>query len=1182
MLNRLFVIVGVLVILAIGSAFVVPRFIQWSDYRGRLEAMAGEAFGAEVAITGDISLTLLPQPQLVFTSVRVGPEAAPAMRVGRVEADFSLFDFLSDRYRITRLLLDQPEMLISVDAGGAVGPGLALAARTEESLVSIANADVVNGRLQVADARSAETHVVEAIRGQLRLDALRGPLSFQGDARFADTLYAVRLATGQAGTEGATTLSLHLQPQDRSFVLEATGAVQSGAEPRFTGALSYRQPPPAGEGSDAGRGDLLLEGQMEATTSRILLSDYVLVPDENRAATRLTGAAELNLGTGTAFNAVLSGGVIALPPRDATQELTDPPYEIVRLLEEMPLPPIPPVAGRIGLDITELNLRGVSLRNVRLDATTDANSWTIQDFSAGLQGDTILRLTGNLSAVDGHAVFAGGLAIATEHLDRLAALWRPAPPGDPLVNMPGSLQADVALSSERLTISAGTLLVAGINQGFEVGIGFAPPRALELEAHFTTLSARESAAIAALFPDLRGSGSFGATFPRGSVDLSASRATLFGLDGSDLALRASWDGGVVELSRLHAGDLGGGTIDARLTAFGTLLKPELSGAGTLRLLNEAPLLTAALDGLQAPPALADFLHRSLPANLDFQLEAPAGDGSQALSLTGRLGTADTRLEAELSGGIAAIATSPMSARLRLASTSPTMMTMQLGLGAEALFQSRTAIELNATIDGVPANSYEVHAELAGGGDHIRFDGNVVPGDFTAIGGQGQFDVALADPSPFVAALGADGVHVPGFAGRARVQFSGLDSVRLADIEAGGVTGELAMTRRGEVSAVSGALAVPDFELGALLPLLVGAAGTIPGDEVWPAGPIDIGIDARGVEGRVDIAAAAIHAGGRPLLEQARFTLGWDGDSVSLRNLAGRIGPGEVTADVTICCAHPALPDRRVSGRIALNDAPLDRLLPDAVTGIGGVLDASAQFDGTGVSLAAAMQAMTGSGSYTVSDFTAAQFDPQAFNGAAEIADVVDMTPEALAAAITQELIEGPFEAGTFTGSFTIAGGTLRSPNVAIAGRGARIFGGGSVRLADLSIDARYTMSPTILAARDSLLDASTAQVAASISGPLWAPQLRYDVTALVDNMKIRASEIELARLEQLQREDEERRRQAAEERARVAAEQAAAEEARREAEAAARRAAEERAAREAAERAAQPPQVPFPLDLGLN
>ena len=87
MLNRLFIAIGVLVILAIGAAFIVPRFIQWGDYRERLQTMAAEAFGTEVTIGGDIQLTLLPAPKLEFTKVRVGPSAAPVLEVGQVDAE---------------------------------------------------------------------------------------------------------------------------------------------------------------------------------------------------------------------------------------------------------------------------------------------------------------------------------------------------------------------------------------------------------------------------------------------------------------------------------------------------------------------------------------------------------------------------------------------------------------------------------------------------------------------------------------------------------------------------------------------------------------------------------------------------------------------------------------------------------------------------------------------------------------------------------------------------------------------------------------------------------------------------------------------------------------------------------------------------------------------------------------
>ncbi|MEO6014927.1 MAG: AsmA family protein [Devosia sp.] len=1202
MLNRLFVIIGFLVILAIGGAFLIPRFIQWGDYRARLEAMSAQAFGTEVAITGDIQLTLLPQPQIVFTKVRVGPEAAPAMEVDKIEAEFSLLDFLSDRYKVTRLRLDHPVINVGIGTDGALESGLVFDAKAEQSNVSIDNADVRDGSIRLADARSGKVYAVDAIEGALKLEALKGPFSFQGTATLDGAGYGVRVGTGKLDEAGATNLSLYVKASDDSFSLDSQGALEAGAKPKYTATITYRRPPPKpleGETLDAGRGDLVLEGKIEAGSERVLLTDYTLVPDENRGATRLTGAAELKVGKDTSFNAILSGGVMALPPRDATKELTDPPYELVRLLGETPLPPIPGIPGTVGIDVTELNLRGVSLRNLRLDAKTDAHSWTITDFAATLPGGTSVGLTGNLSVVDGHPIFAGGVTLASQQLDRLASLWRKPTDSNPLFGMAGSLTSDIALSSDTLTLSSGTLIVGGINQGFDASIGFSTTRELKLDAHFTTLGEEESAAIAALMPDMTGSSSFGATFPKGTIDLSASKAVLFGLLGDNLAVSASWEGGVLELSKLSTTDLGGAAIDAKLTAFGTLMKPELSGSGSVKVSDNAPIVGALLGNLATPPAVAEFLRRSLPATLAFQLAAPSGDGSQALSLSGKLGTADAKLEAQLGAGIANALTAPILATLDLASKSPALMSAQLGLGDAAIFDDRTPLRLSASVDGVPSNSYELHARLEGGADHIEFAGNVVPGDFSKITGGGTLDVALADPAVLAETLGAGGIYLPPLAGTAKLQFAGLDSLKLSEIAASGVTGDLALIRHDSIVSITGAVSIAALDVRDLLPVLVGASGTVAGEGLWPEGPIDIGQGLRSSEGRVDVSVATLNVSARPVLTRASFGMVWDAQSVSVSDLTGDAGSGRLSFDVKVCCANPALPDKQVSGRLALNGVPLDLVVPDAIgAGLDGTLDGAAQFDGTGASLAAAMSAMTGSGSYTISDFSAAHFDPQTFNGVGTITGLVDMAPEEIAKIIAARLDAGPFKSNLFTGGFTIAGGTLRSPNLAIAGDGARIFGGANVGLGTLGLDARYSMSPTVIADPLSLVDPTTSEIAAAVTGSLWAPVATYDVSSLAEGMKIKASEIELARLEQLRVEDEARQKAAADDRVRVAAEQAAAEAARQaEVEAAAKALADEAAAKaaddaakkaaadaakkaaaDAAKKAAQPAQ---PLDLGL-
>ncbi len=194
-----------------------------------------------------------------------------------------------------------------------------------------------------------------------------------------------------------------------------------------------------------------------------------------------------------AFNAVVSGGVVALPPRDATKELTDPPYELVRLLAETPLPVIPGIPGTVGLDITELNLRGVSLRNLRLDASTDTQSWTIDTLRGGPAGRCPrCGLTGNLSVVDGHPILRAASrsrARSSTGSRRCGASRRRT---IRCSTRTARLTADVALSSDTLTLSAGTLVVAGINQGFDASIGFGHRASLTLNADFTTLGAERA------------------------------------------------------------------------------------------------------------------------------------------------------------------------------------------------------------------------------------------------------------------------------------------------------------------------------------------------------------------------------------------------------------------------------------------------------------------------------------------------------------------------------------------------------------------------------------------------------------------------------------------------------------------------------------------------------------------
>lgn len=1175
MLNRLFIVVGALAILAIAAAFVVPRFIEWGDYRDRLQLIAADVLDAPVEIAGDVEFALLPQPRLRLTDVRVGDPETPSLTVRRIEAEFSLLDFLRDRYAITRLVLEAPSLAARIDEEGRIVGGLAAPGEVTSAGISVTGARVVGGTVSLQDDRSGASVTVADIDGDLRLDALRGPFGFQGSASHEGQRYTFRIGAGALDAEGRSQVSLYLTPGGDGFVLSAEGTLQTVGRPGFNGTATYRLTPPAttaeDEEFDAGRGDLVMTSTVEVSTSRILFPAYTIVPDENRAATRLTGAAEILLGANQSFNAVVSGGVLSLPPRDATQDVTTAPYEFVRLLQALPAPPVPPMAGKVSVDIVEADLRAVALRNIRVDAATDGHGWKLDTLVADLPGGARLSLSGEFTEAAGRPNFAGRASIRTERIDMLAALWRRPADGNPLFNQPGFLSADVALVGQTLSLDYGLLGIAGEQHEFSAEIGFAAAtRHLNVRAELGRLDAAQSRLLLAFLPDAA-DGRLAVTFPRGEFDVRAQAATIAGLAGENLVVSGFWEGGVLALERLFAADLGGVGFDARLTAFGSFAAPEFSGTARLDVDSAtAPALARFHDALGTPTSVRAWLGRWLPAELDLELGAPTGSGGQSLTLGGRAGAAEIRLTAELGEGVARTLSGPLSVRADLNSGDPAALTRQLGLGDVALTPESAPMRVVAVVRGDADSSFETTLRIEGGSESLGFAGNVLARDLGRLSGNGNLQVALSDLSGLGERLGFGGLWPPALSGGARLDFEGADRVQISRITAtsGGepVTGELAWSPAGDGISVTGDLQVGRFAPLDLLRLVAGPAATLDATAgVWPDGPLDVGHTPRTTVGRVSLSTPSIELGGAAMTDAA-FTLAWDAESVRVRNFSASLGGGQIAGEVGLCCAGP-LPLKQLSGRMSLDGVDLAALVPAPVAAaIGGTVEAAARFSGTGDSLEGMVAAMTGEGTYTITDMSVAGLDPAAFNAIETLDAVLDVEPASVSQLVVDRLDDEPFVSPSASGSFTVAGGVLRIPNLAVEAPAARLFGSLNLGLVDLRLGGGFAMTPARPAGPDGMLTDANARIVASLAGTLYEPHASFDVAGMVDTIMVEAYEMEVARLERLRAEEEERSRAAAE-RARIAAE----EEDRSRAEEAAerRRVEEEEAARLAAERQRQ-------------
>lgn len=1181
MLNRIYIIVGLIAIIALTGAFILPRFIQWGDYRERMEELASGVLGADVTIRGDIEFSLLPQPHLSFTDVLVGSPEEPAATVDAVEADFSLMDFLRDNYHVTKLLLREPVLDITIDDSGFASTGLNVTG--QGGGVALMQTSIVNATLRIIDERSGSNYVASAVDGDLKIGSFSGPFQFQGSANYGGERFGVRFNSAATDITGNARVTLGVRPDSGAYSLSAEGQLEVGMAPKFDGSLVYRQTPPPADSAGGVRGDLVFTSKVTGSTDRLVLSGYALQPDENRSGTRLTGSASIQVGARPSFDAVISGGVFALPPRDAQEDLTTQPYEILRLLAELPAPPIPPIPGHVGIDLSEVGLRAFSLRNLSVAASTDGTSWTVEAFKGQLAGNTQVSATGALSNEEDRPAFRGTLSLVSERLDALAALWRKPGGDNPLFNMPGSLDGKIMLVGDALGLSAGRLTLDGQTHAVELRLGFGDEKRLDVIGNFDALSAIDSAAIGALLPNISNDPVFGRSFPSGSFSLTAQSAHVFGQDGTELAAEGLWSEDKIAFSRLSAADWGGVGLDGSLDIGGTLAEPELSGSLRVKVASaSAPGLAPLYAALDTPAAWQSALAASAPADLTIDLEAANDAGGQVLSMGGTLGVADFNLRAELGGGLGGLLTEPLRLNGALESDDVAGLTQQIGLGNAELFSGDGSMLVSFALEGSPTNSLDTHLNASLGNERVGFTGNLLMTAAGEVQGTGTLDVALGDAGSMAEVVGSQGLSLPLAVGSGKLHFEGERLARLTEIKGKsgdvGFAGELALSRTGSTAAVSGALSVDVVSVEGLAATLFGRAALVGAVDVWPEGPIDAATEPRVTRGTVSVTAPVVTAGGVVRMKDASFDLAWDETRLRLSRFAASLGTGTANLDIAVCCEGP-LPEKTITGRLSLAATPLDTLVPPAVAAsLGGTLDGGMRFETSGASLAEAMASLSGEGSFTLKDMKVQGLSPGVYPTVAALDDVLNMDPDALSAIISLALGQGAFEAPNAAGTFTIAGGVARLANFIVEGNGARLAGNLNLTLKSLGLDGTFVLTPLGFTDERGLVGEDTARVLTRIKGSVLAPAVTPDLEELVGAVQVRANELEVDRLEVLQAEDAARQRAAAEERNRLIDEQrrkAAEEAARAAAEEAARKAAEDEALRLQLQQPPTPAPVPF-------
>lgn len=573
-MNNALVYLGGILITVLAVLFAVPRFVDWTSYRGVFEEEASRFLGREVRVGGAVNVRLLPAPYVSFERLRiadVGDDGGTSIiRVESFTMWLSVPPLLRGVLEAHRVELKRPVVTLAANAEGSGNwRSLSLSPSTlpfAPKDVALQSVRIEDGAVIVHGPARQDLARFEDINGELNAEALEGPYKFKGHVSWGGVPRLLRLATAKRDANGDIRFkaAVDVAASGNGYVLDgrlsdlantpklegdltaklALGATQAAvgdaaevmpdpdpaAEPVPQEALapsgdaaspaaappspptSPAVAPPAA--TPAARG-FELKAKVQGTTLGMALSNIAVALEAGSTPQLITGEAKVEWAERLRLDVSLASQWLDLDQLAHTSA-SGTPLEAARTYFEALAAALPAEADTNALlEFDQLTLGGEPIGNVRLAAARSGGPLEIKGVRADLPGGVRLDLEGTLTPTTANLPHLdGALFLSGRSLMRFLA-WGLGKPDVGQGRNDGAFAVDgrFALGDGTLALSDAALEFAGT------------PLKGDLKLD---LGERKKLAIAIQGPhvDVTQLGS-------GLVGLNVLRALLFGSDGAD-------------------------------------------------------------------------------------------------------------------------------------------------------------------------------------------------------------------------------------------------------------------------------------------------------------------------------------------------------------------------------------------------------------------------------------------------------------------------------------------------------------------------------------------------------------------------------------------------------------------------------------------------------------------------
>ena len=260
-------IVGGLIGLLVVVALAAPFFVDLNDYKAEIAAKAKEATGRDLAIDGDISLSILPTPGVVIHGLRFGNApggSQPDMAtLESATVKVAIMPYLtSNTVEVEEIVLEKPTFVFeklkdgsgnwqiapqaaAPEAGVTPEPSAAPAEGGSPMAVVIKSASIEGGTLIYRDLVAGTEQKVENLNIDLSLDSLTGPFQAEGGATVVNIPLGFRVKTGALDPTKPMPLDVSFSLTESNATIGFVGevniaAVEDPTKPIVIGKLSSK------------------------------------------------------------------------------------------------------------------------------------------------------------------------------------------------------------------------------------------------------------------------------------------------------------------------------------------------------------------------------------------------------------------------------------------------------------------------------------------------------------------------------------------------------------------------------------------------------------------------------------------------------------------------------------------------------------------------------------------------------------------------------------------------------------------------------------------------------------------------------------------------------------------------------------------------------------------------------